>query len=309
MQKIRIVSRNSQLAMWQARHVEQQLRLHYPELEVEIIGITTEGDRILDKSLEKIGGKGLFIKELEYQLLAGTADIAVHSLKDLPANLAPEFRLAAILRRENPCDAFVSNKFNKLEEMPEGAIIGTSSARRSAILRKSFPHLQVKLLRGNLQTRLAKLDRDEFDAIILAVAGLKRLQLEHQIRQVLSENDFIPAIGQGVLAVEICSSKPELDKYLQVLNDEDTYFAISAEREMGKFMNASCNIPIAGFASIIDDWLHLKALIADPDEGKFLFAFASGNKLDYLAIGQECAQKLINQGADKIIAKYFPTGS
>ena len=167
MQKIKIISRNSKLAMWQAEFVKAKLIEHYPQLEVEIIGITTEGDRILDKSLEKIGGKGLFIKELEYQLIAGAADIAVHSLKDLPANLVGEFTLAAILKRENPFDALVSNNYQNLQEMPAGSVIGTSSARRVAVLRKYYPHLEIKLLRGNLQTRIAKLDNGEYDAIVL----------------------------------------------------------------------------------------------------------------------------------------------
>jgi hydroxymethylbilane synthase len=292
MQKIRIITRNSKLAMWQAHYVEQQLKFYYPELLTEIIGITTEGDRILDKSLEKIGGKGLFIKELEYQLLMGKADIAVHSLKDLPANLASEFALAAILKREDPRDAFVSNHFNALEELPNDAVVGTSSARRSAILRKYYPHLRIKLLRGNLQTRLAKLDANEYDAIILAVAGLTRLNLADRIKQVLAVDEFIPAIGQGVLAIEVCSNRPELIQLIKVLNDTDSFLAVSAEREMGKYMNASCNIPIAGFATVSGGELKLKAILADPSEDCFLTASASGDKAAYLEIGQQCAREL-----------------
>lgn len=306
MQKIRIISRNSQLAMWQANHVKEKLIKASPDLAVEIIGITTEGDRILDKSLEKIGGKGLFIKELEYQLLNGNADIAVHSLKDLPAKLPSEFILAAILPRENPHDAFVSNNYQSIDELPNGAVIGTSSARRSAILRKYYPQLQIKLLRGNLQTRLAKLDNGDYDGIILAVAGLKRLNLESRIREILTSERFIPAIGQGVLAVEVTSNrKEELLPLLEKIEDLDTRKLVSAEREMGSFMNASCNIPIAGYAKIANNQLLLSALIADPDGSAFYTAEISGNSDDYLQIGQKCAQLLLDQGAAAIVRKFI----
>ncbi len=306
MQKIRIISRNSQLAMWQANHVKEKLIKASPDLAVEIIGITTEGDRILDKSLEKIGGKGLFIKELEYQLLNGNADIAVHSLKDLPAKLPSEFILAAILPRENPHDAFVSNNYQSIDELPNGAVIGTSSARRSAILRKYYPQLQIKLLRGNLQTRLAKLDNGDYDGIILAVAGLKRLNLESRIREILTSERFIPAIGQGVLAVEITSNrKEELLPLLEKIEDVETRKLVSAEREMGGFMNASCNIPIAGYAKIENSQLLLSALIADPDGSAFYTAEISGNSDDYLQIGRKCAQLLLDQGAEAIVRKFI----
>lgn len=308
MKKIRIISRNSKLAMWQALHVEEQLKLKYPHLKVEIIGITTEGDRILDKSLDKIGGKGLFIKELESQLLLGNADIAVHSLKDLPANLLGEFELAAILPRENPFDALVSNKYTSLEEMPENAIIGTSSARRVAILKRYYPHLKVKLLRGNLQTRLAKLDNGDYDAIILAVAGLKRLGLSERIVQILPKDKFIPAIGQGALAVEVACNSANYDQLIQLLkplNDELTATAVGAEREMGKYLNASCNIPIAGFAEIVNGKIILCGLIADIEQNKYLDVMLSeDNYRDFVQLGQKCAHQLINDGASDIILKY-----
>ncbi|AUR52427.1 hydroxymethylbilane synthase [Aquella oligotrophica] len=306
MQKIRIISRNSQLAMWQANHVKEKLISANPGLFVDIIGITTEGDRILDKSLEKIGGKGLFIKELEYQLLHENADIAVHSLKDLPAKLPEEFILAAILEREDPHDAFVSNNYQSIDELPDGAIVGTSSARRSAILRKYYPQLEIKLLRGNLQTRLAKLDNGDYDAIILAVAGLKRLGLAERIKTILPAKIFVPAIGQGVLAVEILASrKNELLSLLKKIEDIDTSRLVGAEREMGRFMNASCNVPIAGYARMENNQLHLSAIIADPDNVSFYTAEITGDPDSYLQIGQECARLLLADGAQEILGKYL----
>lgn len=290
--------------MWQAQHVKNHILSNYPKLQVEIIGITTEGDRILDKSLSKIGGKGLFIKELEQQLLCGIADIAVHSLKDLPANLSPNFSLAAILPRENPYDAFVSNKYLALNEMPAGSIIGTSSARREAVLKKYYPQLQTRLLRGNLPTRLNKLDNKEYDAVILAVAGLKRLELETRIKQILPEDEFTPAIGQGALAIEICSQREDLKHLLSVLNDSATAATVGAEREMGRFMNASCNIPIAGFAKIVDDEIQLQGMLADSEEGIYLTAYSNGKINNWLDVGQACAYKLLEAGAGKIIEKY-----
>lgn len=304
MQKIRIITRNSKLAMWQAEHVQQQLINLYPQMLVEIIGITTEGDRILDKSLDKIGGKGLFIKELETQLLAGAADIAVHSLKDLPANLITGFKLAAILKRENPYDALVSNNYPSLDAVPDGGVIGTSSARRVAILKRYYPHLTVKLLRGNLQTRLAKLDNGDYDAIILAVAGLKRLGLAERITQELPKDKFIPAIGQGALAIEVASSRSDLIELLKPLNDQHSLAAISAEREMGRFLNASCNIPIAGYAEISGEMIKLTGMIADANNGVFLEVNDLIALDKYLEVGQSCAEKLLALGAAEIIQKY-----
>lgn len=303
LEKLKIISRNSALAMWQANHVKELLVQNYPDLSVEIIGITTAGDRILDKSLDKIGGKGLFIKELEQQLLDGTADIAVHSLKDLPANLPEGFTLAAVLDRENPFDALVSNHYSTLDSLPDGGIIGTSSARRMAILRRYYPHLQIKMLRGNLQTRITKLDNDEYDAIILAVAGLKRLGLDGRIRQILPEEEFIPAIGQGVLGIEICNSRSDLQELLRPLHDINSAAMIGAEREMGRYLNASCNIPLAGFAKIVDGKLKLNALLADSRQHCYLAASASGDIGDFINIGQTCARKLIQDGALTVIER------
>lgn len=305
MQAVRIISRNSKLAMWQAELVKSQLMHHYPQLVVDIIGITTEGDRVLDKPLDEIGGKGLFIKELEYQLLAETADIAVHSLKDLPANLLNEFAIGAILPRGNPFDALVSNNYQSLDSMPVGSIIGSSSARRVALLQKYYPHLKTKLLRGNLQTRLGKLDNGDYDGIILAVAGLERLGLESRITQILPVAQFIPSIGQGALAVEICAKRSDLKDLLVPLHDEISAARVGAEREMGRFLKASCNLPIAGFAEFsADQELKLTALIADSGEGIYLHSQVSGKIENYIQLGRECAEQLLAQGAAGIVAKF-----
>jgi hydroxymethylbilane synthase len=304
MQALKIISRNSPLAVWQAELVKERLTSLYPDLQISILGIATQGDKILDKSLDKIGGKGLFIKELETALLRGEADIAVHSLKDLPANLLPEFTLAAILERDDPRDAFISNYYADLTAMPAGAIIGTSSARRLALLHKYYPHLQVKLLRGNLQTRLRKLDNGEYDAIILAAAGLKRLGLMQRIRQLLNVEQFIPAIGQGALAIEILHNCPQLANLLKPLTHEDSYIATSAEREVGRYLAASCSVPIAVYATILYDQITIKAMLADSTAGIYYFAEAVADKQDYLAAATRCASQLIAQGALTLLERY-----
>ena len=220
--KLVIASRESLLAMWQAKHIQGRLKTLYPDCEVEILGMTTRGDQILDKTLSKIGGKGLFIKELEQALQDGRADLAVHSIKDVPMDLPEDFALAAIGERANPFDAFVSNQYARLEEMPKGAVVGTSSLRREAQLRARYPHLVIKPLRGNVQTRLSKLDNGEYDAIILAAAGLQRLELDERIRLILSEADSLPAAGQGALGIEIAAHRSELLPLLAPLNHAQT---------------------------------------------------------------------------------------
>ena len=302
--KLRIISRNSDLAMWQARHVQQQINLHYPDINIEIIGITTQGDRLLDRSLDKIGGKGLFIKELEVALLNNKADLAVHSLKDLPANLTPGFKLAAILQREEPADALVSNTYASIKTMPDGAIIGTSSIRRVAILNKYYPHLQVKLLRGNVITRLKKLDNFEYDAVILAVAGLKRLGLEQRICEYLPKDEFVPAIGQGALAIETSDSNNELNQLLAILNNLPSSIEVACERELGRIMQASCSVPIAAHAIISGDSLKLHAIILDKETGQFCSSIVTSHAEKYLFVANQCAEELIAQGALAILEKY-----
>ncbi|HLX53078.1 MAG TPA: hydroxymethylbilane synthase [Aquella sp.] len=305
MKKIRIISRKSELALWQANFVKEQLNKYYPDVEVEIIGVTTSGDKILDKALDKIGGKGLFIKELENGLLADTADIAVHSLKDLPAKLNEAFKLAAVLKREDAADAFVSNKYANLESMPEAAVIGTSSARRVAIIKQHYPQLQIKLLRGNIQTRLNKLDSGEYDAIILAVAGLKRLNLANRITQRLDIDKFIPAIGQGALAIEILSTRTDLIDYLKPLEDDDTALEVNVERMLGSQLGASCSVPIAIYAKITADKLSLNAMLWDIEGNHYCHSHIQMDKSKYKEIVSHCLNELYKYGAKEIMLKYL----
>ncbi|MCC2645038.1 MAG: hydroxymethylbilane synthase [Burkholderiales bacterium] len=304
MKKLRIISRNSQLALWQANFVKEQLISYYPDLIIEVIGVTTTGDKILDIALDKIGGKGLFIKELENGLLTDIADIAVHSLKDLPAKLEPSFKLGAILKREDAADAFVSNKYLNLESMPEGTIVGTSSARRVAILKRYYPQVNIKLLRGNLPTRLNKLDNREFDAIILAVAGLKRLGLDNRITQRLDTDRFLPAIGQGALAVEILSSRVDLIDYLKPLEDNNTALEVMVERMLGSKLGASCSVPIAIYAKSMGENICLDAMLWGIHNNNYCHSHIQINKSRYEDAIEQCFNELYQNGAKDIIAQY-----
>lgn len=298
MQKIRIISRNSKLALWQAEHVKEKLISTYPDLIVEITEVVTQGDKILDKALDKIGGKGLFVKELEHALLDQSADIAVHSLKDVSVNLDSKFQLAAILKRGIANDAFISNKYANLESMPNGAIIGTASARRVALLKKYYSKLQTKLLRGNLPTRLNKLDNDEYDGIILASIGLIRLGLKNRIRQQLDIKHFIPAIGQGALAIEILQERQDLAQFLAPLVDDETTITVNSEREVGRILGANCSIPLAVHATLSENEVEINALYSDPDNnGICYFSNVIRPKSEYLLASSECAKLLIKQGA------------
>jgi hydroxymethylbilane synthase len=304
MKTLTLISRKSKLALWQANYVKEQLLGYYPQLRVLIKGISTAGDRILDRSLDKIGGKGLFVKELEQQLLNGAADIAVHSLKDMPAILPSGLSLAAILKREDPEDGLLAKHFTSLDQLPPGSIIGTSSARRIALLRYYYPHLVSRFLRGNVQTRLDKLDKGEYTAIILAVAGLKRLGLAQRISQVLAPDKFIPAIGQGALALEVCSQRKDLIDLLQILQHAPTAICVSAERELGRFLQASCNLPLAGFARLSANDLTLEALLADNSNGQIIWAKATGAASDPAWVGRSCAEQLLENGAASILQRY-----
>jgi hydroxymethylbilane synthase len=301
MNKIVIASRESRLAMWQAEHIQARLRTLYPQLQVEILGITTQGDRILDKTLSKIGGKGLFVKELEQALQQGRADLAVHSAKDIPMELPAGFSLAAICQREDPRDALVSQRYHDLSELEAGAVVGTSSLRREAQLRARFPHLTVRPLRGNVQTRLEKLDRGEYDAIILAAAGLKRLGLEQRIAALLDPEDSVPAAGQGALGIEICSDRSELAALLAPLDHPATHRCVSAERALARAMGGSCQLPLGAFATLHDDLLQLNGLLAHPDGSTMLRAQASAPEQYADALGRAVAKKLREQGADSLI--------
>lgn len=302
MDKIVIASRESRLAMWQAEHIQARLQALRPGLKVEILGMTTQGDQILDKTLSKIGGKGLFVKELELALADGRADLAVHSIKDVPMVLPEGFELAAICTREDPRDAFVSNRYAALSELPQGAVVGTSSLRREAQLRARFPHLQVRPLRGNVQTRLAKLDQGDYDAIILAAAGLKRLGLDARIADLIAPDDSLPAAGQGALGIEIRAGRPELAALIAELNDADTHACVSAERALAREMGGSCQLPLGAYATLEGDQLTLTGLLAHPD-GTLVLRAGAGAPREYAeALGRAVARQLREQDADALIA-------
>jgi hydroxymethylbilane synthase len=258
-----IATRESRLALWQAHHVRDRLLEQYPGCQVELLGMTTTGDQILDRSLNEIGGKGLFTKELEVALAEGRADLAVHSLKDVPMHLPDGFELAAVLRREDPRDAFVSPHHASLAALPAGARVGTSSLRRAAQLAERRPDLVIQPIRGNLDTRLAKLDRGEFDAIVLAAAGLKRLGMAARIREILPPTASLPSPGQGALGIEIVAGRSELRAWLQPLADRRTWIEVSAERAVSRELGGSCRVPLAAYAVVRPDGhLALEALLA-----------------------------------------------
>ncbi len=303
--KLVIASRESRLAMWQAEHVRAQLTLLYPQCSIEILGMTTRGDQILDRALSKVGGKGLFVKELEVAMEEGRADLAVHSLKDVPMDLPEGFALAAVLEREDPRDAFVSNDYASLAELPDGAIVGTSSLRRQALIAVRFPKLVIKPLRGNLDTRLAKLDRGDYAAIILAAAGLKRLGLPERIRALMDPHDSLPAVGQGAMAIEIATSRSDgldLRAILAPLNHLPTAQAVAAERKVSKVFGGSCQIPLAAFATVDGATMRLRAMVATPDGSRMASAELSGPANLPEVLGEQVSKLLADQDAMAILA-------
>jgi len=300
--KLVIASRESRLAMWQAETVSAQLRELYPHSSVEILGMTTRGDQILDRTLSKVGGKGLFVKELEIAMLEGHAHLAVHSLKDVPMELPPEFELAAVLEREDARDAFVSNDYDSLAALPAGAVVGTSSLRRQALIASRFPHLVIQPLRGNLDTRLAKLDRGDYAAIILAAAGLKRLGLPERIRCLLEPEQSLPAPGQGAMAIEIPAGRDDLRALLAPLNHADTAAAVRAERTLSRVFGGSCQVPLAAYATVSGDQLHMRAMVGTPDGQRIARAEASGPASAPEALGEQVAAALNAQDAAAILA-------
>ncbi len=302
-QRIVIATRQSQLALWQAEHVKARLTALHPGLEVELLGMTTQGDQILDSPLARIGGKGLFVKELEVAMAEGRADLAVHSIKDVPMNLPDGFELAAISQREDPRDAFVSNHYASLEALPPGARVGTSSLRRQAQLRARLPHLKVDMLRGNVNTRLRKLDEGHYDAILLAAAGLKRLGFEARITAILAPEESLPAVGQGALGIEIRSGRPELAALLAPLDDPITAACVRAERAMSRRLQGGCQAPIGGYAVARDGQLHLRAFVADLEGLRFFRATAEGPLDAPEQVGLTAAEDLIAQGADHLLAE------
>ncbi len=302
-EKLIIATRESQLALWQAHHIRDRLMALHPGLTVELLGMTTLGDQILDSPLSRIGGKGLFVKELEQAMLADQAHLAVHSLKDVPMDLPDGFELTAIPEREDPRDAFVSNRFKSLHELPAGAKVGTSSLRRQAQLRARFPHLLVDTLRGNVNTRLRKLDEDQYDAIILASAGLKRLGFAERIAAILSPEESLPAVGQGALGIEIRTHQPEIAKLLAPLNDPTTAACVRAERAMSRRLQGGCQAPIGGYAVEQSGRLHLRGFVADLEGVRMYRAEAEGALDDPEALGDRVAQALSDQGADSLLAE------
>lgn len=298
-----IATRASRLALWQARHVQTCLQQLYPGCVVSLLEMTTRGDQILDRTLSKVGGKGLFVKELETALLDGRADLAVHSLKDVPVDLGSPFSMPVIMERDDPRDAFVSNDYDTLESLPAGAVVGTSSLRREAQIRERFPHLVVKPLRGNLDTRLAKLDRGEYHAIILAAVGLKRLDLSHRVRSVLDTEQSLPAAGQGALGIEILESRTELAQWLAPLTHASTARCVSAERAVSRVLGGSCQVPLAAYAQLHnnDTQLLIKGLVASPDGTTIVRAQAQGHPEQAVALGENVAHQLLDHGARAIL--------
>lgn len=299
---IRIATRTSPLAMWQAEHVASLLQELHAGLQVEMVGIKTRGDKILDSPLSRIGGKGLFVKELEVGMLEGRADIAVHSMKDVPMEFPQGLHLPIIMGREDPRDAFVSGRYASLDEMPEGAIVGTSSLRRQTQIRARYPHLQIKDLRGNVNTRLGKLDAGEYDAIILAAAGLIRLEFAGRITAFLSTEQSLPAMGQGAVGVECRENDPRVEDLLAPLLDKDTTIRVKAERAMNNRLNGGCQVPVAGFAEIDADVLNMRGLIGYPDGSAIYTCNMNGSLTAPEALGIAIAEDLLAQGGDKVLA-------
>lgn len=298
--------------MWQAEHVRAQLALLYPHCSIEILGMTTRGDQILDRALSKVGGKGLFVKELEVAMAEGRADLAVHSLKDVPMDLPEGFELAAVLEREDPRDAFVSNDYASLDALPAGAVVGTSSLRRQSLIAARYPHLVIQPLRGNLDTRLGKLDRGDYAAIILAAAGLKRLGLPQRIRALLEPEHSLPAAGQGAMAIEIVTDRSDgvdLRAILAPLNHLATAQAVAAERKVSKVFGGSCQVPLAAFATVDGDTMHLRAMVAMPDGSRMASAELSGPADQPERLGEQVSALLAEQDASAILAACKAAGA
>ncbi|GAB2572831.1 hydroxymethylbilane synthase [Dyella jejuensis] len=294
---LRIATRKSALALWQAEHVAGLLRAAHPGLRVELVPLSTRGDEILDKPLASVGGKGLFLKELEVAMLEGRAELAVHSLKDVPAELEPGFTLPAMLPRADAADAFVSNDHAGLATLPHGARVGTSSLRRQAQLRAMRPDLTLLDLRGNVGTRLQKLDAGHYDAIVLACAGLERLGLHDRIRARLSAPSWLPAPGQAAIAIEACADHAAILELLAVLDDAETRQAVTAERAMNHALGGSCTVPVGAWCTVTEHGLHLRGMVGDVASGRLLIAEAAGDSAEPVPLGKQVAELLFAQGA------------
>jgi hydroxymethylbilane synthase len=302
---IRIATRRSPLALWQAEFVRDALMTNNPGLQVELVTISTRGDKILDTPLAKIGGKALFVKELETAMLEGEADIAVHSMKDVPMEFPPGLFLPVICEREDPRDAFVSNHFSDINALPQGARVGTASLRRQCQLLSMRPDLQIGTLRGNVGTRLGKLDSGEFDAIVLAAAGLLRLKLDDRIAQFIPPETSLPAGGQGAVGIECREDAAELITMLQAMHHQDTADRVIAERALNRRLQGGCQVPIACYAELDGDQLHLRGLVGEVDGARILRTERSGHRKDADAIGRAAAEDLLAQGADEILAALY----
>ncbi|AVO61938.1 hydroxymethylbilane synthase [Pseudomonas chlororaphis] len=303
--EIRIATRKSALALWQAEHVKARLEAAHPGLIVTLVPMVSRGDKLLDSPLSKIGGKGLFVKELETALLENEADIAVHSMKDVPMDFPEGLGLFCICEREDPRDAFVSNTYSGLDDLPAGSVVGTSSLRRQAQLLARRPDLQIRFLRGNVNTRLAKLDAGEYDAIILAAAGLIRLGFEDRISSSISVDDSLPAGGQGAVGIECRTADSEIHKLLAPLHHADTADRVTAERALNKHLNGGCQVPIACYAVLEGDQLWLRGLVGEPSGGVLLSAEARAPRSAATELGVQVAEALLAQGADDILRAVY----
>lgn len=298
---LRIATRKSPLALWQAEEVSRLLKHYHSDIEIELVTMVTQGDKILDTPLAKIGGKGLFVKELETGMLEGSADIAVHSMKDVPMAFPEGLHLSVVLEREDPTDAFVSNAFNHFDDLPLNARVGTCSLRRQTQIRERRPDLEILDLRGNVNTRLAKLDNGEYDAIILASAGLKRLGFDERITHSISTRDSLPAVGQGAIGIECRRDDERINQLLEPLNDQETATRVAAERAQNNRLNGGCQVPIGGYAEMENGQLHIRGLIGYPDGSKIFRAERRGSPDEAESLGTAVAEDLLSQGGDKVL--------
>ena len=305
---LKIATRQSPLALWQANFVKNRLEDLYPQIEVKLISMVTKGDVILDTPLAKIGGKGLFVKELENALLEKCADIAVHSMKDVPMQFPKGLGLSVICKREDPRDAFVSNKYQSLDELPQGSIVGTSSLRRQCQLKQLRPDLDIRSLRGNVGTRLTKLDNGDYDAIILAAAGLIRLGMPNRITSFIETNQFLPAAGQGAVGIECRSDDAAVQALLAPLADPETTACVLAERAMNAHLQGGCQVPIGGYAVLENGHIYLRALVGALDGSKIIYAEGKNTLENAEILGVQIAEKLLAQGADRILADVYSAG-
>ncbi|HDZ9266327.1 TPA: hydroxymethylbilane synthase [Vibrio cholerae] len=302
---IRIATRQSPLALWQANYVKDALMAAHPGLQVELVTMVTRGDVILDTPLAKVGGKGLFVKELEIAMLEGRADLAVHSMKDVPVDFPDGLGLVTICEREDPRDAFVSNTYAKIEDLPSGAIVGTCSLRRQCQLKAARPDLVIKELRGNVGTRLSKLDAGEYDAIILAAAGLKRLELESRIRSFIEPEQSLPAVGQGAVGIECRVNDQRVRALLTPLNHADTADRVRCERAMNLTLQGGCQVPIGSYALLEGDTIWLRALVGEPDGSQIVRGEIRGPRTQAEQLGITLAEQLLSQGAKEILERLY----